>query len=449
MKKIEMRKILVIVFLLISCTLSGEDFKVGIARKDITPPLPFWLTGYTRSKKSSEVLHPLWAKAVVFEETPKSRVVIVTTDILGLSHEISEVVAKQVNKKYGILRSQLLMNSSHTHSGPLIWPNLSMTFNLSPEDLREVAQYNQQLASDLVALIDSAMSNLAPMKVSCGHGSAGFAVNRREQTDKGVIIGVNRNGPVDHDVPVIKISTPDGKLRAVLFGYACHNTTTGTLLINGDYAGFAQIELEKANPGVTAMFLIGCAADQNPNPRGTLEIAGQYGKQLAESVQKVLEGKLNPVRPPIRTDYKVVDLDFVPFDLQSFEKDILSKNQDVQRRANLMLEAYNKGWDISHYPYPVQVVRFNNDLTILALSGEVVVDYSLRAKKEFSKENLFVAGYSNEVSCYIPSRRILKEGGYEADRSMIGYGFPGPFSDNVEDKIFGAIHQVMKSTGVK
>jgi hypothetical protein len=354
-----------------------------------------------------------------------------------------------VKKKFGITRSQLLMNSSHTHSGPLIWPNLGLGYDLSPEEQKDVSQYGQKLSEDIVEMIGEAISKLAPVSVSTGHGSAGFAINRRKITRDGVVIGVNPDGPVDHDVPVIKIAAPDGTLKAVLFGYTCHNTTSGTNLINGDYAGFAQAELEKAYPGVTAMFLIGCGADQNPNPRGSIEIAGQYGKLLAGAVQEVLIGKLNPVRPPIRTDYTIAELDFPPFNPELYRKEIVSLNKDMQKRANLMLEAYNKGWDVSHYPYPVQAVRFNNDLTIVALSGEIVVDYSLRTKKEYPGENLFVAGYSNEVMCYIPSKRVLKEGGYEADRSMIYYGFPGPFADNVEEKIFDAIHKVMKQTGAR
>ena len=96
-----------------------------------------------------------------------------------------------------------------------------------------------------------------------------------------------------------------------------------------------------------------------------------------------------------------------------------------------------------------QAVRFGNDLTILALSGEVVVDYSLKTKKEFAGENLFVAGYCNEVTCYIPSKRVLQEGGYEADESMLYYGLPGPFADDVEERIFKTIRQVLKNTGVK
>lgn len=445
-----MKKILIIVFLLIAYTTWGTEINVGIASRVITPQLPFWMTGYgSRTKPSSEVMHDIWAKALVFEENPGSRVIIVTTDLLGLSHEVSEAIANRVSKKYGINRSQLLLSSSHTHSGPVVWPALSMIFEFNQEDLQAAANYTRKLTDDIVAVIDSAMSHLTPMQVWSGHGSADFAMNRREPTEKGIINGKNLNGPVDHDVPVLKIATPEGILKAILFGYACHNTTLNNYQISGDYAGFAQIDLQKTYPGVTALFFMGCGGDQNPQPRGTVELAKQHGKSLSDAVQKVLSGKLHPVRPPIRTDYAVVDLEFSPFDLGLYQKDILSSDRYLQRRAKLMLEAYNKGWGISRFPYPLQVVRFNNDLTILAMSGEVVVDYSLKLKKEYGNENLFVAGYCNEVMCYIPSLRVLKEGGYEANESMIYYGLPGPFADNVEEKILSAIHREMKQVGAK
>ena len=77
-------------------------------------------------------------------------------------------------------------------------------------------------------------------------------------------------------MPVLKITGPDGKLRAVLFGYACHNTTLTAEVyqLSGDYAGFAAAELEAKHPGATALFLMLCGADQNPSPRGTVELAG-------------------------------------------------------------------------------------------------------------------------------------------------------------------------------
>ncbi len=215
-------------------------------------------------------------------------------------------------------------------------------------------------------------------------------------------------------------------------------------LFNGDYAGFAQIEIEKNNPGAVALFLMGCGADQNPEPRGTVALARKYGAELADAVQKVMASPMKPVRAPIHTTYIATDLKFKPFDLSLYQKDITGTNKFFQRRAKLMLEAYNKGWDVSTFHYPVQAVRFGKDLTILALSGEVVVDYSLKTKQMFARENLYVAGYCNVVTCYIPSKRVLKEGGYEADDAMIYYGLPGPFADDVEERIFKAINAVLK-----
>ena len=423
-------------------TATGSDFKVGIARKVITPQQsPVWMGGYaSRTKPATAICNNLWAKALVIEESKENLIIIVTVDIIGLTHEISEVVSNRLIKKYGINRSQLLLNSSHVHSGPVLFPSY---FDFNTTDIQSVAKYGQQLIDNLISLVDTAMSNLKPMQLKTGHGLAYFAKNRR---DPKLIIR-----PVDYDVPVLAVFSSSGILKAVLFGYACHNTTlTGSYYeINGDYAGYAQIELEKAYPGITALFFQGCGADIDPEPRGTIESAEKNGKSLAEAVQKVLTGMLKPVRPPIHTVYQTTYLEFQPFSYESYQKDLLSTDRFVQRRARLILEGLNKSWDMTRFPYPVQAVRFNNDLIILALSGEVVVDYSLTVKKEYQGENVFVLGYSNEVMCYIPTRRILKEGGYEPNSSMIYKGFPGPFAENVEDKVFDIIHQVMKKTGAR
>jgi hypothetical protein len=437
-------KILLCLMLSGKLMMAGDalPIRAGIAKVSITPDGPMWLNGYAgRDEPSKGVLHDIWAKALVVESSPKDRIVIVTTDLLGLSHEISAEVARQADSLYHIKREQLLLNSSHTHSAPMIWPCVDVIYDFGPRDQQLVSSYGQQLTVKLVKLIGAALADMAPANLYTGHGSAEFAINRREK-----LFGP---GPVDHAVPVLKVTGTDGKMKAVLFGYACHNTTLvdDNYLINGDYAGFAQLALEQSNPGVQAMFLMGCAGDQNPAPRGTVEFAKAHGQELADAVQKVLGGKMSVVHAPVHTAYTKVDLPFRPFDVSIYQKDIVGNNKFLQRRARLVLEAYNRGWPMDHLSYPVQAVRFNNDLTIIALSDEVVVDYSLRAKKEFAGENVFVAGYSSEVMCYIPSERVLKQGGYEGEESMIYYGFPGPFATGVEDRIFGAIRKVMKKTG--
>jgi len=430
--------------LLVATGGSGQVIKAGVARVDITPPIPMWLTGYaSREKPATGVLQPIYAKALVLEQDRENRIIIVTMDLLGISHAIVEDVFRQVSAKYGIRRSQLLLNSSHTHSGPMIWPCLDVIYDFSEDNQRMVSVYSQQLTAHLVSVIDSAMHDLAPALLFSGHGQTDFAINRRNVQYPG--------GPVDHDVPVLKVARPDGTLKAVLFGYACHNTTLvdDNYLINGDYAGFAQAEIEKDNPGATALFLMGCGGDQNPAPRGTVALAREHGDALAREVERVLGGVLHPVRAPIRTDYKKVTLSFRPFDPAIYEKDITGTDKFLQRRARLMLEAYNRGWPLDKMPYVIQAVSFAHDLAILALSDEVVVDYSLAAKKAFKGENLYVAGYCNEVQCYIPSSRVLKEGGYEGGENMIYYGYPGPFADDVQARIDAAIRVVMKNVGEK
>jgi hypothetical protein len=428
------------------------ELRVGIGRADITPKGPIWLSGYAaRNRPSDGVVNDLWAKALVIEDSGGGRVVLVTTDLVGIPHDLSEEVAARLKAKYGLERSQILLNASHTHCGPVVWPNLKNMFFFGSEEKERVVQYAKLLTDDIVRAVDAAMADLSPARVSLGHGSAGFAINRRHATKTGVQIGVNPAGPVDHDVPVLKIASPDGKLRAVLFAYTCHNTTLGGdfYRVCGDYAGFAAADLEKALPGTTAMFAQLCAGDQNPNPRGTLELAQRHGKTLADEVRRVLGGELRAVQGPIRTAYTVTELKFAPHDRATFVTEATNKDKFKQARARLMLAAYDAGRPVRSLPYPVQALRFGDSLTLLALADEVTVEYGLRLKQEFPKENLIVMGYSGEVCCYIPSLAVLKGGGYEPDFSMIYYGLPGPFAENVEETVIGACHKVLHEAGIK
>ncbi len=402
-----------------------------------------------RNHPSEGVLHPLWAKALAIEDGRRNRVVIVTTDLIGLPRAVSEPVAARVAKQHGIDRARLVLNSSHTHTGPLIRSNLEIMFEMSPEEHKVVEDYADALIGKLVDVVGAALADLQPAALSFGNGEAHFAINRRQGGARGVVIGLNPGGPTDPDVPVLKVAAPDGKLRAVLFGYACHNTTLTDKFykLSGDYAGFAQIAIEKANPGVIALFFMLCGADQNPNPRSSLELAEQHGPALATEVTRVLGTSLQAVNGQIRAAYQTVDLEFAPNSRDTYQARVGDSNVWRSRHAKAMLKLYDEGRPIRRYPYPVQAIVFGKSLTVLALGGEVVVDYALRVKKEFGSKGIIVAGYSNDVMSYIPSLRVSKEGGYEPDTSMIYYGLPGPYNEEVEERIFTTIHRAMKRVG--
>lgn len=429
-----------------------KGFRAGVARVDITPSGPIWMSGYAnRTHPSTGVARRLWAKALAIEDSQNNTVVIITTDLVGLPRSITDLVAARIQKAHGLDRSRLLFNSSHTHAGPVVQGNLTTMFDLPPEDAARVDDYARKLTGDLFNVIAAALGDLAAAEIAYAGGSAGFAMNRRQPAPDAMRLGVNPAGPVDHSLPVLRVTSPDGKLRAVLFGYACHGTTLGGDFyeIDGDYAGYAQADFEASHPGATALFMILCAGDQNPNPRGTLALAEQHGKALAAEVSRVIRGKMTALGGPVRTAFTVTELQFAPHTREQYEHELESSNPAAVRRAQKMLKSYNDGLPIRRTPDPVQAIRFDRDLTILALGGEVVVEYALRAKREFPREPLIVAGYSNDVMCYIPTRRMLSEGGYEVKDSMIYYGQPGPFADDVEDRVFAAIYRVAKKVGLK
>jgi hypothetical protein len=430
--------------------MNTQDLCAGVARRNITPETSIWMSGYPyRDRPSEGAVHPLWAKALAIEDRNKTRVVVVATDLIGLPREITDLVSMRAQQEYGIERSRIMFNSTHTHSGPVVWPNLRTMFNLRRKDERVVVKYSRRLGEDLFCVIGAALADLAPAQLSHGFGKAHFAVNRRERTPEGMRIGINPIGSVDPQVPILRILSEAGRLRAVVFGYACHNTASRgrSYQLSGDYAGFAQIELEKRHPGATAMFIMLCGGDQNPNPHGSIELAQSHGKTLAAEVNRVLGTVLSPVRPPIRTAHDNIQLNFAPHTRQMFENELDDADPARVRRANAMLRAYDKFRPVHQTPYPIEALRFGSDFTILALGGEVVAAYSLRVKKEYPGK-LVVAAYSNDVMSYIPSRRVLEEGGYEAVDSMIFYGLPGPYADDVEDRVLDGLDAVMRRVGI-
>jgi hypothetical protein len=430
--------------------LAGPSIRAGAARIDITPEGPVWMSGYAaRNKPSEGVLMPLWAKALALEDARGNRAVIVTTDLIGLPMELTDLVAARAMEKYKLDRASLVFNASHTHTGPVVRGNLSVMESQQPPHREALAAYRQTLQQKLLDVIGAALADLAPAELAFAYGEARFGVNRRQFTPAGVVIGVNPDGPVDPRVPVLRVTSPSGKVRALLFGYACHNTTLTAEFyqLSGDYAGFAQAELEKEFPGAVALFVQLCGGDQNPNPRSKLEYAEQHGRTLAAEVARVARTAMSPAGGRIRAAYQLAALPFAPHTREQFEQELKDANVFRQRRARLMLQLYDERREPRQLRYPVQAVRLERGFTLIALGGEVVVDYALWAYRTWPQERLMVAGYSNDVACYIPSARILREGGYEAVDSMIYYGQPGPFTEEVEARIQDAVRQVMKRVG--
>ena len=425
-------------------------WKAGVATVVITPEQSMWMAGYAaRTKPSEGKVHDLNAKALALEDAQGTRFVIVTMDLIGFPREFRDNVEREVGTRYGLRPESLLLSVSHTHCGPEIraW-RATQAWDLPPEQIELGRKYSEDLQVKVVNLVGEALKGLSPAQLSYVHGRAAVAMNRRSQAGRGYTISPNADGPVDHDVPVLLVTTPDAqKALAILFGYACHNTTLDFYQFCGDYAGFAQQYVEETHPGAVAMFIAGCGGDQNPTPRRSLEWAKQHGRALANGVEQALAGKTRPVRGPLKLALGEATLELTPPpSVEELKKQAASTNKYESRHAQeLLKDLETTGKTRSTYPYLVQVARFGNDLTMVGLAGEVVVDYSLRLKRELAGPAVWVAGYCNEVFGYVPSRRVLEEGGYEARDSILYYDITvTPFEPSVESLIVDKVHELVR-----
>jgi hypothetical protein len=425
----------------------ARSWKAGVASVVITPETGLWMAGYASRDRPAEGKETdLYGKALALEDARGTRLVIVTLDLIGVPRALRKNLEKRCGEAYKLPPEGLLVNASHTHSGPefrvghVPWDD----GNLKPT--RDSEAYGARLEEQLFKLIGEALDRRSPARLGYMHARAGFAMNRRLPTPRGYQNSPNPDGPVDQSVPVLRVDGEDGALRAVLFGYACHNTSLALYDWNADYAGYAQEYVQAEHPGVIAMFLMGCGGDQNPYPRKTVELARQHGRALANAVETALSVAPREVNGPLRSAYSEVDLDYDAIPTrEEYRQRLDSRNKTEAAHAKRFLARLEAGETLAtRYPCPVQVVRFDDDLLLVALGGETCVDYSLRLKKELAgKAAVWVAGYSNDVMGYIPSRRVREEGGYEATEAMrASRTHPAPWAPTLEEKIIGKVHEL-------
>lgn len=393
-----------------------------------------------RTQPANGTSQPLHAKALAVEDARGRRLVVVTLDLLGVTGGMADRISTAVRTRHKVPRERLLLASSHTHSGPVVDAQLMVAYDVTPQQVADVEAYTAWLEQQIVHVVGEALKALAPATLHTGETTAGFAANRRVQYAP--------DGPVDHRVPLLRVDV-GGTPRAILFSYACHNTTLQATNVewHGDYAGVAQAAIEAAHPGLTALFMTGCGADANPKPRGTFADVEQHGRALARAVTEAM-GMLAPITGDTRAAITFVDLPFEKALTPDEWKQRFGLADPYVARHTRLMEAVKarEGRLPATQPMPLQVWRFGSAVTLVALGGEVVVDYALRLRREHPADHVWPVGYANDVFGYVPSRRILDEGGYEGGGALLYYGRPGPFDGTVEQRIFTALERLMRQT---
>ncbi len=430
-------------------------WKVGLAQTAITPEEPIWLAGYASRKKPSEgKLQDIWVKAVALEDGKGHRAVWVEAEILNFPRLIYNEIATQVKNRYGIEPSDLMLTSTHTHSAPVIWGFVDIIYDINDEQRAVIRRYGEKLITQVVDCIGRALEDRKSATLWAGEGEAHFAANRRHNPWGPPVTKLRAEGklkgPTDPSVPILAIRHPDGTLRGVIAGYAAHCVALcDNDKISGDWAGFAQVDFEKAHPDVPLMVFQGCGADQNAAPRLGLDATKSYGAQFAAAVDQALDQPMRPIEPTLKTEINFISIPFGPAltrkELQDNVKKPGLKGRWAQRHL-ADLEA-GKTWPRSYDAYPVQVWRLGENQLWIALGGEVVVDYALKFKQRFGP-NTWSCGYCNDGSMgYIPTTVIQQSSRKYETGAFHMYGLPAhDWAPGIENRITQAVEALVEKT---
>jgi neutral ceramidase len=439
----------IVLLLALGCATSDAPpatMRAGTAKAKITPAGPVMMAGYgSRNKPSDGVAADLWARVLALDDGTGEPKVLVTADIIGFGPVLSRALKAEARKRYGLSDARLLLVGSHTHSGPVTSDRA----------------FADGLQATLLDLIGKALGALSPARLEWAMGRAEIGMYRRVPKPDGTwAFGDYPQGPVDPDLPVMAVRAPDGALRALFFTFACHCTS-----IRNGKDGFYQIHpdwaiccstLEQRLPGAQVMFVTGCGADIDPAARGPLSDAEKNGASMVSSLEAVLKGSFKPVSGPIRAGGKRVELPLEKLDPEAVQK-MAEKGRPAEKKFAEDLLRRRQAGAVRDSPvdYPIVAWRFAAGPAIVGLGGETCVEYALRLKKELGADRIWPVGYANEVMCYIPSERVLRENGYEsgwslawgrgvATSQMSGSGWDTPFALGIEDRIVSTVHDLMK-----
>lgn len=390
-----------------------SPMKVGIATADITPAEPVYMAGYSARKDPSEgVYKDIYATCLVFDNGT-TRVGLMALDLCKIG--IPELAAiRQAAEGVGIPAAQMMINSSHTHCGPTI---------IGSQNAEYVATFTQTVCG----LLQKAVDDLQPATMDFTVGMCTMGINRRQLNSAGHYAGMRPEPrkPIDTDVPILRVLAPDGKVRAVVFGYACHPTTIGGQLIGPDYPGPARDFVEAAYEGCTAVFLQGCGGDVKPR---YVLADGRFGYAMGDELDYVYELGHELGRA-------VVAASGVP----------LSPVEGTQLGGILEDVALPDKTDPEKsHTIEMSAIRVGN-VYIFGSQCELLVEIGLHIKQEMTgwagetNSHVWVNGYTHWGGGYIPPAEAYPEGGYEVDASAVSPAAEGIIVGNAE-RYFTTLH---------
>lgn len=413
--------------------------KFGFYRENITPQEPIRMAGYgSRTAPNIGVHDELYVKSLMLTDGT-AKVLVVVLDLCHVGRDFVFRIKERLGGRHGLSASEILIHTIHTHAGPV------SGLHDRGKDSGAESRYMVMLEDKILHCAACAMDSLQEGTLQIGTGETYIGSNRRQKTENGVRIGPNPDGPVDRLLAVAGIRDREDRLRVVLMSCACHPVVLypDNMRISADFPGAACRELEERMPETAVMFLQSACGDINPavlvggdNYRSTFYTdVVLTGRVLANDVTNVLRCGMRPVKFDLETRLDTIELPLGEYKTDYFEN-LLTQGNDWQKAyARRMLDSIGNHTEPKTADVQAAVIRLSEDVRIIGLEGEICNEIGVHIRQTIGGGNTLVLGYSNGSLTYIPTRRILREGGYEAISAYAQCGLPGPFADNAEDVI--------------
>jgi len=440
----------------------------SIVKEIITPDKPIFMHGFgSRSHKSEGTLDPLYMKAALMRAN--SPLLIVTIDALGSDRSFILGIKDALKERFGLKHEEVLINFSHTHHSFFLTgvdkANRRGGYSISQtrwaEDESELDYTEDEalfyaLRETLLRMVSWCYDNLKEGELSIGRASSDFAVSRRRpNSEGGVDWAPYYEGEIDQDLFVLKLVNQAGAIEGVLYSYGCHTTAMGSdnYKFSNDFAGYTSSIIEGTYSGATALFLQGCAGELKPRINTSEnefinsddETIRKVGAILATEVcNLVSHGEFRKINCHFRAQLRDPLVYTERYPISYFrERADAPHNSEFEVRSGLRsIHAIESGTIRDRIPYYISVWQLDEDTHLIAMEGEVSTEYSLLIKRLFSNGNMIVLGYSNGVFSYVPTRKMIREGGYEAECNYF-FNLHGDFVPEIEDIIIGQIAQAL------
>ncbi len=427
----------------------AEALKAGVAVVDITPPVPYRMSGYFSERLSTGIKDPLKAKAVVFEQGGV-KAALVFCDLVGVTRAVSDKARAAAGKATGIPKEHIAITATHSHTGPLYAGALRDWFHERAveehgEDSYEKTDYPAQLTAALVKAITEADAAVSEVNLTAGYASEErLSFNRRFHMKDGEVRFnpgqqnpniVRVAGPTDPRVGLVLLSKPGEKPAptAGIVSFALHLDTTGGTEYSGDYPRFLEKNLRTAlGPDFVSLFGAGTCGDLNhiDVTRKDRRSCEEIGAMLGETVAVALPG-LAPIGEPalaVRSTTVNVPLqEYTEDEVAQARKDMAKIGKDNlpflgQVKAYAIIDTQARGGNGATVPLEVQAFRLSPKVAVVTLPGEVFVELGLAIRAASPFETTLVIELANDAPGYLPTKKAFAEGSYETVNSRIQPG---------------------------